>query len=167
MRTIRLVPVLPLLFAGCAGIAVAVEQDESVDLASYRTWSWIEATEGETGDAELDEATAQIRRTVDEELASKGLHQAPQPEAGLLVAHQLGVEQKVDFTDPYYTDEVAKRYEEETLTLDFLDAETSEVVWRGTSRTRVRGSDSPAERAQRIEAAVDAILARFPARSEE
>jgi hypothetical protein len=51
---------------------------------------------------------------------------------------------------------------EGTLVLDFLDAKTKSLVWRGTASGAVRPATSPEEQQQRINEVIAELLTRFP-----
>ena len=53
-------------------------------------------------------------------------------------------------------------YEEGKLILDFVDATTQVLIWRGSVQTELPNSSSPQERDDRIGKAVRLMLERFP-----
>jgi hypothetical protein len=46
--------------------------------------------------------------------------------------------------------------------IDIVDAEAGRLVWRGSGSRRISTSPTPQKTTQRINEAVEAILARFP-----
>jgi hypothetical protein len=57
-----------------------------------------------------------------------------------------------------------KQYTEGTLIIDILRPGGEQLVWRGTGTTRIREEKDPEKRTQKVNDAVDKILAQFPPR---
>ena len=57
---------------------------------------------------------------------------------------------------------IMREYERGTLLIDVLVPADRSLVWRGSASARIREESDPAQREQRIEEAVEAILDRFP-----
>jgi hypothetical protein len=174
------IALVALLVAGCSSFRVSTDYDPAVDFSQYGSYAWIPeppATE-DAPDRPSDGLIRQrIERAVDDVLATKGLRRVQdQGDASLLVAEHINVDQKlqvntVNYGYGYgrwgyygggYTDTQVDQYEEGTLILDFIDAGTKQLVWRGQAKTRLRDEKTPEARTKRIRQAVGAILDRYP-----
>jgi hypothetical protein len=55
-----------------------------------------------------------------------------------------------------------QEYEEGTLVLDFVDADTKGLVWRGVATDALDAHATPEDRGKQIQEAVTKILAKYP-----
>lgn len=180
MRPIRsLVAVLlAVALGGCSPFKVDTDYDRAFDFAAADTYAWIEAPAAP--DVVRDDLLARrIERAVDDELAARGLRRVAFDAARLHVAHHESVRQRLEVTpETYgygygrwgygpayggaYTGTRVETYDEGTLILDFVDAATDQLVWRGTARARLRPTKTPEQRDEQVRKAVAAILERYP-----
>jgi hypothetical protein len=172
------------LASGCASpVKVSSDYDPGVDFSALTTWAWApDEPRGEGGPGNrllTDRVTAAVERT----LAARGYRQA-QASPDFLVAFTFGAQEKLDVrsspnTGVYYgggyrgrrggvytgwggsTVDV-KQYTEGTLVIDILEPGGQQLVWRGTGSARIRDEKDPEKRIQRVNDAVDRILAQFP-----
>ncbi len=161
----------------CSTVRVSTDYDPNADLASMRSYAWLDERSGVLDDRSdvtslLDR---RIRRAIDAELQEKGLAPSDRGKAALWVTYRLSVETRMDVDTIHTTagygrgwyggvssHTVVREYEEGTLLIDLIDASTKQLVWRGTGEARVRESSSPEQREARIRQAVREILASFP-----
>ncbi len=149
-----------LVLAGCASVA-HVEKDETVNLANYRSFSWVE-TKDTTGIANgsktvsLTEQT--IRKAVAEELVKEGWKETKN-RADVFLSYDVLVENAVkESTSPVYSRSATRYYynpytrrwagiyypsqflgydrdayqtKEGTVTITMIDAKTDKVIWQG------------------------------------
>ena len=54
------------------------------------------------------------------------------------------------------------QYEEGTLILDFVDAKSKELIWRGSANAKVQNVNTPEKSEKLINAAVKEILKKYP-----
>jgi hypothetical protein len=161
------------LFA-CAG--VSTESEGEGDLAAYRTYAWAEDVP-DAVDPEDGDLAARVRTAVDAALAGRGLQEVGAGgTADLGVTWSREVAERVQRNDPYYSTHVAEKYEEGTLSVELVDAQTKAVVWRGLGRSRLRYTartsglhsahfaDTGEPRQWPVDDMVHAIFARLPAR---
>lgn len=154
---------------GCSGISVSHDYDEEVDFSGLEAYAWIEPPAG-AGAHEL--SYRRVVSSADAVLAAKGFRLDPDAPDFLVAAH-LGTERKVRVTDWGYGyrhgpgavgvhDVDVDEYEEGTLVLDLVLADTKNLVWRGTARATVDETATPEERSERIQKAVERLLEPFP-----
>jgi hypothetical protein len=64
---------------------------------------------------------------------------------------------------PYYRGGVySYYYQEGTLVLDFIDAESKKLIWRGTAKAYLEKEQTPEELDKIVNEAVEKILMNFP-----
>jgi hypothetical protein len=61
-----------------------------------------------------------------------------------------------------WTETRVEQYEEGTLVIDFVDSPARRLVWRGAGTRRLSRDPQPDRLTQRVNEAVDDILAQFP-----
>lgn len=173
-RIVALVLVTQLaLLGGCSSISVNHDFDREANFTSYKTYDWIPqsaSAKGLQGNTLIDQ---RVKRAVNNELKAKGLRQnAADP--GLLLAYYVGVEDRIDVTDWGYTypgrypgwyggrDIDVYHYKEGTLVLDIIDANSKQLVWRGSAQGTLAVNPTPEERERKITEAVTRMLANYP-----
>lgn len=175
--------VFPVLLAtlaavACSTIRVSDDYDPSANFAAYKTYAWLPEPPSPTGRPRLDSPLVQerIRKSIDQSLAAKGFRQATES-PDFLVRYDLIAERRVDVTTydrTYYsgygyrmalpvTD--VRQYDEGSLIIDVIDTREKKVVWRGIGQRRLRSETAtldPVKDQERIDEAVNAVLASFP-----
>ena len=182
MRTKIVIALLgaALLFAGCSSYRVNTDYDPAINFSQYGTYAWLPApdatdkTKGPENDGLLRQ---RIERAVNEVLASTGLREVTnQADANLLLNEHVSVDKKLRVnTTNYgygygrwgywgagYNDTRVDQYEEGTLIIDFIDAKSRELVWRGRATTRLKELKTPEQRDASVRKAVSKILERYP-----
>ena len=169
------------LALGCQSLQVQVDFDESVDFVGRTTYAWLEppvvevpASEGEAPDpfernSLLD---GRVRAAVERGLEAKGFSPSEEdPSFRLQYYVVLRERTKIrpsggvyygGLYGPYYGSlggSTSYDYQEGTLILDFIDADTGRIAWRGWAvGTNRQGYYDQA----RVDEAIGKILARFP-----
>ena len=172
--------VLTCLLSACETVTVSTDYDRAAHFGKYKTYALTPPSRGQTMSPTSEAALGNALRA---ELNSRGLTEAPARTADLDIVRQVFVQQKTSvqqWTDwgygyhggwPYgyghygmwygapvtYTD--VNTYGEGTLILDFVDAHTKKLVFRGVGKAVVGGPESNAEK---IRAAVAKIVDQFP-----
>lgn len=169
-------PSLGLL--SCSSTEVHTEKAPNADLAQYQRFSWAPAHQLEQSsglstrkDSILDQ---NIKTAVDQDLSKKGY--VPNPEnADLQVAYSLRTHDqlKVDpgYMGPYgspswpnndFGYDTAYLQKEGSLVLDFIDAKTGKLLWRGVAVTDIKDTGVTQKQVQKF---VDEIMEKFPSRT--
>ncbi len=176
---------LALWLTGCATISTDSDFNPETDFSQYKTWSWVAAS-STPGNPQyhVDGLTDQrIRAAISGKMLELGFAEVPADEADLLVNYLTQTEKKVN-VDTFYTsfgyhpyyygrypyygganlhaDTRVREYEVGTLMVDFVDAQSRQLVWRGTASDTVREYKTPEERTAKINEAVGAIMAQYP-----
>jgi hypothetical protein len=170
--------VLAALAVGCAAVPVETDYDPDADFEALRTFLWAERDGAEAAEPamENDLLDARVRRAVEASLSAKGFVLAETPRADFEVAYHVAVDRKVDvatyvdafprgyrwgpgITQAYTT---VREHAVGSLVIDVLRGDTGKLIWRGSAQARIGQPGTPEARSQRVQAAADAILGRFP-----
>ena len=170
---LRTLLAMSALGAGCAAWTVKTETGHDADLARYQTYEWTGPTGG-TSDALVDQ---RVRDQVAAELAQKGIHEAaPGQRADFLVAYRVESTPRLQTVvnapagyAPGASGAVVTpalpamtySYQDQALVLDFLDARSGRVFWRGYASYPL-DRPAPASTAK-TQKAVAKVLRRYPA----
>jgi hypothetical protein len=160
-----------VLVASCSSLRVSHDYDTRFDFSRIKTYTWV-PSEPSAGVSGL--TIQRVQSAVDRELAAKGYTKSDEnPDAR--IAMHAAVSEKYTVTDRSYGFSYGRHwryvdagyvevdsYEQGTLILDVIDAATNAAVWRGIGTRVVQRNLSPAQREERINEAVEKILAQFP-----
>ena len=166
------------VFIGCAAVTVTTDYDHAANFAKYKTYA---LTPPHYSSIMSPTSEAALRDALRAELTSRGLTEVSGQKAELDIVRHVFVEEKVSAQQwndwgyrgswPYsfgsygmwngapvtYTD--ISVYGEGTLILDFVDARTKKLVFRGVGKAVVGGPES---NAGKIREAVAKIVAAYP-----
>lgn len=174
MTIFRLLVCLGFL-SGCSPIyGVKYDYNMQTDFSRYHSYDWMPVPEKAFRN---DLVVDRVKNAVDSELNAKGLSKTPQS-PDFLIAEHLGKKDKLEIDNwgyVYYgprveyiggfwgSDEVSTYdYEEGVLILDFVDAGSKKLFWRGAAKAHVQNIDTPQKSEKLIYEAVKKILAKYP-----
>jgi hypothetical protein len=172
-----------VLVAGCSSISTNFDYDPSADFTVYKTYAWISQPTNVSGSAQQAQGQnaligKRIMNSVDGVLATKGLTMSDDPQ--LLAVYHTGVQDKVEVTDygygyggyggwygggygGYSSGVDVYQYKEGTLIVDFVDAASKQLVWRGTAQGAMASTPpGPEEMQAKIDNVVGRLLQNFP-----
>jgi hypothetical protein len=170
---------LALAALSCSSqVAVNADYDTSADFTKYKTYAWLDQVvpadkipEGLGADNDITDR--RIRNALTEEMAAKGFVETT-TDPDLVIFYHIGVEDKVDVTDWGYSYASTGRYwgwdtrnvdtyeyQEGILIVDFVDAKSKVLVWRGTAQ-KVLGNLTPEEADQAIKDIVKKLMTLYP-----
>lgn len=156
---------------GCAPVRVSTFVLRGTDFQAYRTYAWASKAQLATGDPRLDNNEMfqrTIQAAVAKELAARGFERLESGHADLVLHYHASVTQRVDANgadEKYgYCDECRPFvFEAGTLTLDFVDARTNRLVWRGWAESSLDGLiDNQAWLERRVGESVAKIIQKLP-----
>jgi len=160
MRATQILAViLTSTMLACSSISVGADFDPETDFSNYESYAWLPQEPTERVDQMVID---RIQRAVDNQLSSKNLSQVTADEASFLVKQKVLITNKLQVNDPYFSFDRYQQYEEGTLLIDFLDAKSRRLIWRGTGEARITELETPKEREDRVNEVVSAILAQYP-----
>jgi len=166
---------------GCAGLQVRTDYDETVDFRGRTSYAWLEpplietpVAEGEVPDpfARNSLLDGRVRAAVERTLEARGFRKSEEDPAFRLqyfVTLQDKTKIRPSTGGGYYGGRYggfvgvggssSYDYQEGTLIIDFVDARTGRIAWRGWA---VGSNREGYYSAERIERSVTKILAQFP-----
>ena len=160
-------------------IAVAQQNEQSVvrtshapgiNFSKYHTYKWVEIKNQQHPDPSVD---AQIKQSIDSQLAAKGLTRADET-ADLNVDYQTAMsevehwEAYEDWSDPSImgqripTQQKKVTIEVGTLVIDMYDTAAKQLVWTGRATKTVDQNRSREDRQKNLDKAAKRLLADFP-----
>lgn len=177
------------LASACSGIATNQDFVPGTNFSGLRTYDWMpdqESSRDPRGNNDL--VDQRIRSAVESGLQAKGFRKATSGDPDFMVAFHLILQDQTDYqtvnnyygsgwgvggmyprrpgltTGPVYStgQTTAIEYTQGTLVLDFFDNGSKELVWRGIAEGKVHEANSPQERQERADLAVEMILKQFP-----
>jgi hypothetical protein len=180
MKTNQMVWLLAVigLMVGCATVYdVKYDYDKQTDFAALKTYDWMDVPAEATMNTLIIE---RIKKAVDVELMSKGLERSSE-NPDFLIAEHTGSREKIQVNDWGYgysshgrywggywgpRNVTTYEYEEGWLILDFVDAASKNLIWRGTAKAEIQNVDTPEKSAALIKKAVNKILGKYPPKAE-
>ncbi len=171
IKKIIAVALVVLFISGCSGIRVKTDYDRDADFSVYQTYGWLPDPKGSPRHRLMNNKLVrrEVHAAVDREMAGMGFDKAGRMEADLLVTFYIGAKRRVDVTHhgygygpwgmPRYGGVSVHRYKEGTLILDFIDAETRQLVWRGWAASVLHGKENLSEDIRR---SVEKLMLRYP-----
>lgn len=166
---------LAALIQGCTTPQVGYDYDRSASFSRYHTYAWVSSGQEATRDRRLDSSLvdSRIRTAVDAQLRAKGYLASLDGRPDFFVTYRAGMKDmmKGAATQRYIGDRAhgtfttvsdIQPYNEGTLVIDVVDANTQQLVWQAFVKAELDQSLSPEERDARVNAVVRAMLAHFP-----
>lgn len=164
--------IVALAATGCATMQVSSYAARGSDFSRYHSYAWAPADQLRTGDPRLDNNPFfldRLQSDVDGGLARRGLEKGSAEAADLLIHYHVNITQEINASQldqPYgYTCENCEPfvYDAGTLLIDFIDAHTNALVWRGWAEGSMDNAiDSQTLMEQKIDDAVTKILGKLP-----
>lgn len=167
------VAISALALAGCAPLNVRSYVERGIDFTQYRTYNWAPVDQLATGDPRLDNNPffqERLQAAVETQLATKGFEKITSGAPDLLIHYHASMRQEISISGGeskygYCEDCRPEVYDAGTLLIDFVDARTDKLLWRGWAKGSMEGViDDQAWMEQRIDDAVRRILDRLPRR---
>jgi len=138
------------------------------DFSKYHTYKWVTIEGGAHPNQIVD---AQIKQSVDSQLASKGLTKTDSDKADLYIGYQVAVDQQKQWnaygmggglrwggmgTATSSTINVG------TLVLDMYDPSTKQLVWTGTATKTIDPSSNQEKNQKNLDKAMQKLLKNYP-----
>ena len=159
---------LTMLVLSCSPVTVSHDYDPQTNFNKLKTFTWMRIPRK----ANVNQLMVKrIKDAVTRELVAKGLSENSR-NPDFLIAMHGATKEKLDIQDWGYSspraaywgqrDITVQQYTEGTLILDFVDAKSKEMIWRGVASGAVDPGASPEKRTKRINEGVAKLLAKFP-----
>jgi hypothetical protein len=140
---------------------VKVDSNPSAPFATYKTYSWAPGTSG------LESLTEQrLHEGVNQRLAARGLTQTTASPDLVVTAHVKTQERQelvptgFGYGPWWGGGAYVETSLEGTLILDFYDAKTKQMVWRGVATATA--SEKPTKNIEKMNKALDKMFEQFP-----
>ena len=166
---------LVAMLTGCSTVNVQSDYDPTVDFTTYRTWDWLPDPAEAAADFVVSDpfARSRIRNAIETELSEKGYRRSSDSPDFLLRYHaalgdNLTVTQVNDsyrdypYSDFSWSQTYTYEWQVGTLVLDVFDTRADQLAWRGSVQGEVRQTDNSEKKTERINKAVQKLLAKFP-----
>jgi len=173
-----------LIAVGCSGINVSQDYDPTTNFGTITTFRWESETQKATGDPRIDNPLrdTRIRSALERLLGEKGLYLSTNNPPAFLIRYQYALRRKMEsggtssgigFGIGSYgrrggvaisTGNSIREYDDGALTIDFVDAASQDLIWRGTGTQRFSQYDNPEKTSRDINTLVETILSQFPPR---
>lgn len=135
------------------------------DFSKYRTYKWVNIR-GAHPDQIMD---AEIKQSVDSQLASKGLSKTDSDKADLYIGYQTAVHQETQW-DAWGSRAfgmgsaswTSSTISVGTLVLDMYDPGTKELVWTGSATKTIDSSANHEKNIKRMDKAMAKLLKDYP-----
>ena len=164
-----------LAVTACSRFDVRSNYDHAADFARLKTWAWLPPSEADPADQRVLDRyiDARIRSDVATALSDKGFRQAGSAAPDFLMNYRLATQPAEAVKGDrrlgigWYgwaglEDTYMASYDEGTLYLAVLDAQSKRIIWLGAASARIMPHISLERAAKRVDDAVSRILASFP-----
>jgi hypothetical protein len=138
------------------------------DFSKYHTYKWISIEGGAHPNQSVD---AQIKQSIDSQLASKGLTKTDEDKADLYVEYQIAVDQNKEWKGygigggPRWggmPGATRSTIGAGTLVLDVYDPTAKQLVWTGTATKILDPSSNEEKQMQNLDKTVEKLLKNYP-----
>ena len=162
---------LALSFINCSTLSVNTEYDKSATFSGLKTYVWLPAPQKLRDNPRVDWEVldSHVKSAVDEVLSAKGFSRLTSGVPDFLVGYNVTLDKKVIATTLDSTYAASRPpgwasfdYEEGTLILNILGAETRKLMWQGRARDEVSFVANPEKKKEQINKAVRLMLEDFP-----
>jgi hypothetical protein len=161
--------VLIVLLAGSSTPAQEVHSDAmpGVNFAKYHTYKWVPI---EGGSHPNQIADAQIKASVDTQLATKGLTKTDDDKADLYIGYQTSVDKEKQW-NAYSMggarfggmgSATSSTISNRTLVLDMYDPATKQLVWTGQATKTLNPSQNQEKNQKNLDKAMQKLLKNYP-----
>jgi hypothetical protein len=167
---------LTIAIMGCivtAGQDVRYDFMPGTDFSKYHTYKWISIEGGAHPNQIVD---AQIKQSIDSQLASKGLTKTDGDKADLFIGYQVSIDQEKQWNaygmggGPRWgwgmgggmATATSSTISVGTLVLDMYDPSTKQLVWTGRATKALDPSSNPEKNQRNLDKAMQKLLKNYP-----
>jgi len=163
---------MALLLVGCSSIETKVDYDRAASFSSYKTFAFKDVR---TPDNPI--SMRRVQSAIDKTLASRGLAKADGTPDLWVVLHTRTRRQTQVTTyssgwgwgwrwrGPYWSTARVEQIPVGTLMVDLIDTKAKELVWRGSASRIVDADETPKDRDEKVQEAVNKLFDGFPPKS--
>ena len=141
------------------------------NFSKYHTYKWIKLPRNVVPDQLIDQ---EITRSIDWQLAEKGLSKTDSDKADLYIGYQGAIDREKQWTGfgdgfgPWGLDGMgmatatSSTIQNGTLVVDMYDPATKQLVWTGQATKTLSPSHNPQKNVERLDSAVKKLLKDYP-----
>lgn len=158
------------LIGGCSSINVSHEFDPGTDFAVLKTFSWMEVTDVGPQYGMKQVLGDRVENSVDKQLQAKGMTKV-EDNADVLLIYHVTKEMRINTEDWGYKydpnwgkGDNVKTYDHAVgiLIVDMLDADSLELLWRGTGDKILPEDITDEKRTELVDNVIAKIFEDFP-----
>jgi Domain of unknown function (DUF4136) len=161
---------LALVMCGVASAQdVSTNKMPGADFSKFHTYRWVSVEGAEKLNQIVD---AQIKQSIDTQLASKGLTKTTDEKADLLIGYQPSLNQEKEW-NAYGTggglrwgggmaSAQSSTINIGTLVVDMYDPATKQLVWTGRATKTLNPGDSAEKKQKNLDSAMKKLFKKFP-----
>ena len=175
---------ITVLIVSCSSVRVSQDYDPAKNMEGLKTYAWKFETQEPTGDFRVDNPLldARIRDAVDRNMAALGFQKISDGTPDFLIVYQYVIQRKIESDRVrtgvgfgfgtwgsrggvgVSTGTSVSEFDEGLMAVDFLDAQSGALLWRGSGSRRVNQHEDPARTTQKINEMVNKIMAQLISR---
>ncbi len=158
------------------GVRVGQDYEPLTDFSRYKSFDWAAVPQEKAAASSWGSpfVAKRVHAAVESFLIQNGYPKSSDGKPDFLIDIHLAVEKMIEVDQSvdgwpghrYFGDSAFEtyivEYDEGTVIIDFLDADTQRLFWRGTGRRRIDHSSSPQSSADTINRWVSEILKQYP-----
>jgi hypothetical protein len=153
---------------GAAGQDVQTNFMPGTDFSKYHTYKWVNIEGGAHPNQIID---AQIKQSVDSQLASKGLTKTDDDKADMYVGYQIAVDKEKQWNGygmgggvrwGGMASATSSTINVGTLVLDMYDPASKKLVWTGQATKTIDPSSKQEKNQKNLDKAMQKLLKNFP-----
>ena len=167
--------------AACGGVSYNADFDPTANFDGFNTYQWAERTPTGDDDARVynDIVDGRIKRAAERALEAKGYHKVTSNPDFVVAWHgAIDGKMSVSTINSHYgygwgwygyggmgmgtSQTYVNEWDEGTLLIDIIDAQSQNLVWRGTATAELKQSRSTEEAQRRMDEILEKLLERFP-----
>lgn len=166
-----------LVLGGCSNVSITTDHDPDANFDAMKSYQWMTQSKDalsanqQTSMFQNQLIEKRFMNAVVDELKLKGVNQV-EGNPDFFVMYYAGTQDKVNVTNYGYgygrgwygggggVD--VHQYTEGTIILDFIDAKTKQLVWRGTASGALSSKPTMEEAQEKLNGIVSKMLAEYP-----
>ena len=147
---------------------VSTDSMPGTDFSKYHTYKWVPIQGASYPNQILD---AQIKGSIDSQLAAKGLKKTDGEQADLFIGYQVSIDQQKQW-NAYSTgglrwgggmgSATSSTINIGTLVLDIYDPTTKQLVWTGRATKTIDANNSQEKKQKNLDKAMAKLLKNYP-----
>ena len=167
-----LIALLVIASVGCSSVETKVDYDRAASFSSYKTFAFKDVR---TPDSPI--ALRRVQAAIDRTLSSRGLAKADgTPDLWVVLHTRTHRQTQVTsyssgwgwgwrWRGPYWNTARVEQIPIGTLMVDLIDTKAKELVWRGSASRILSADETPKDRDEKVQEAVNKLFDGFPPKS--